>query len=74
MDCASFHDRFSRAFCFDCMYLLSIQVIPKWKDIIKTKGHDKIMIDLNDIKYVLKGSDAINNIVNIFFHHILRDV
>jgi len=32
------------------------------------------MIDLNDIKYVLKGSDAINNIVNIFFHHILKGV
>jgi hypothetical protein len=32
------------------------------------------MIDLNDIKCVLKGSDAINNIMNIFFHHILKDV
>jgi len=62
-------------------------VIPKWKDIArKCKGEDwmldvkiafgqyEIMINLNDIKCALKGSDATNNVMNIFFHHILKGV
>jgi len=32
------------------------------------------MIDLNDIRCMLKGSDAIDNIVNIFFYHILKGI
>jgi len=32
------------------------------------------MIDLNDIKCALKGNDATDNIVNIFFYSILRGV
>jgi hypothetical protein len=30
-------------------------------------GHDKIMIDLNNIKCAIKGNDVTNNIMNIFF-------
>ncbi len=37
-------------------------------------GHDKIMIDFNDIKCALKGNDATNNIMNIFFCYILKGV
>lgn len=37
-------------------------------------GQDKIMIDLNDIKCVIKGSDVTNNIRNIFFYRIFKGV
>jgi hypothetical protein len=61
------------------------KVTPKWKDIAKkrkgedekldveiTFGRDKIIIDLNNIKCVLKGSDATDNIVNMFLNYILK--
>jgi len=32
------------------------------------------MINLNDIKCVLKDIDAINNIMNIFFYHLFKKV
>jgi len=67
-------------------YFLS-RVIPKWKDIAKKhKGedwrmdvkitfcHDENMIDFNNIKCALKDNDAIDNIMNIFFRHILKGV
>jgi len=67
-------------------YFLS-RVIPKWKDIAKkhkgedwrmdvkiTFGHDENMIDFNNIKCALKDNDAIDNIMNIFFRHILKGV
>jgi hypothetical protein len=62
-------------------------VIPKWKDIIKKRkgedwrlyveisfGRHEIMIDLNNIKCAIKGSDVINNIMNLFFCCILKGV
>jgi hypothetical protein len=87
MDCASFHIVFIGFFIFiTSSYFLS-KVIPKWKYIAKKcKGEDwrldvkipfgcdKIMIDLNDIKCALKGNDATNNIMNIFFCYILKGV
>jgi hypothetical protein len=67
-------------------YFLS-RAIPKWKDIAKNhKGEDwrldvKItfscdenMIDFNNINCALKDNDAIDNIMNIFFRHILKGV
>jgi hypothetical protein len=62
-------------------------VIPKWKDITKKRkgedwrldveisfGQDEIMINLNNIKYAIKGSDVTNNIMNHYFCCIFKGV
>ncbi len=46
-----------------------------WKVDVKISfGNDFFVINMNGINYVLKGTNAIDNIMNIFFHCFMEKI